>query len=187
MQIDDPHFWTHMEGFTPERAAALAARIDPKRLDQLKDLQITDQPDEEQIEFHYGAKHDEYIKARELIDIAVTAGALPLVGGLILADDLYPWLEQRGLFDPRQLGPQTSHVIDVFLESFLGTAYQDYARLKLAILGAKRYATGEAKTQPEVVEYLGEEMGVGAGEFVVARKKIAYVSQPDSRGVPGRR
>ena len=89
---------------------------------------------------------------------------------------------------PLHQAPQTPvPSIDASLKSFLGADYQDYARLKLAILGAKQYATGEVKTQPEVVKYLAEVTGVNSRQYVDARTKIAYVAQPDSKGHPGRR
>ena len=77
--------------------------------------------------------------------------------------------------------------IDVFLQSFLGPDYQDYPRLKLAILGAKQYATDQVKTQPEVVEYFTTVTGNGQARSREAKSRIAYVAQPDSRGRPGRR
>ena len=85
--------------------------------------------------------------------------------------------------DPPPMPPS----IDVFLQSFLGPNYQDYPRLKLAILGAKQYATGQVKTQPEVVEYFTTVTGNGQAQSREAKSRIAYVAQPDSRGRPGRR
>lgn len=89
---------------------------------------------------------------------------------------------------PLHQAPQTPvPSIDASLKSFLGADYQDYARLKLAILGAKQYATGEAKSQPEVATYLAGVTGVNSKQSKEARTKIAYVAQPDSRQRPGRR
>lgn len=155
--------------------------------ERLKDLQWDDQMGEEEPEFNLGDKKERFYENLRTIGTAIKVGTLPLVNDLIPQKGLYPWLKTKGLFDPAQAGPQTHNVIDVFLEPFLGADYQDYTRLKLAILGAKRYATGEAKSQPEVAEFLGEVTGVGAGQSVEARQKMAYVAQPDSRGRPGRR
>jgi len=187
LAITNPDFWANLDGLSPSQAAALSVGIDPDSLERLKDLQWADQMGEEEPEFDLGDKHARFSENLRTIQAAITVDALPLVNNLIPRKDLYPWLKTKGLFEPAQAGPQTNNVIDVFLESFLGADYQDYARLKLAILGAKRYATGQAKKQPEVVEYLGEVMGVGAGQSKEAREKIAYVAQPDSRGRPGRR
>ena len=61
--------------------------------------------------------------------------------------------------------------IDVFLRDFLGADYQDYARLKLAILGAKQYATGQVKTQPEVVTRYLSYRGTNGGHKEETRKR----------------
>jgi hypothetical protein len=69
--------------------------IDPKRLEKLKDYQIEDQPDEEQIEFNYRTKHERYSQNLESIDAAVSFGALPLVKGLIPRENLYAWMKTK--------------------------------------------------------------------------------------------
>jgi len=172
--------------------AELVAVIEPHHLkasslETLKELQLADQVGEEEIEFNFGEKQELFRENRRLIEVAIEVGALPLINGFIPREQLYAWLETKGLFDLSHMGIQTSNVIDVFLQSFLGDNYQDYTRLKLAILGAKRYATGEARTQPEVVAFLEEEMRIRPGESLDARQRIAYVSQPDTRTRPGRR
>ena len=187
LQIRDPDFWTIIANVTPKEAAAVITGIDPEQLEELKDHQIENQPGEEQIEFNYGSKHGSYRRNLRLIEAAVSVGELPLVEGRIPRTILYPWAKTRGLFDPAQAGPETYNVIDVFLESFLGANYQDYTRLKLAILGAKKYATGEAVNQQEVMDYLEEVAEGKEPGSERARKKIAYVAQPDSMARPGRR
>ena len=161
--------------------------IDPDSLERLKDLQLDDQMGEEEPKFNLGDKHDRFYENLRLIRAAIDVGTLPLIKGLIPQKDLYPWLQTKGLFDPAQAGPATNDVIDVFLEAFLGPDYQDYARLKLAILGAKQYATGQPKSQPEVAKYLAGVTGVNSKQSEEARTKIAYVAQPDSRRRGGRR
>ena len=187
LAITNPNFWAHLDGLTPSQAAALSVRIDPDSLEHLKDLQLNDQMGEEEPTFGLGDKHDRFYENLRLIKTAINVGTLSLINGLIPQKDLYPWLETKGLFDPAQAVTETSDVIDVFLEGFLGPDYQDYARLKLAILGAKQYATGQAKTQPEVVRYLAQVTGVNSRQSEEARTKIAYVAQPGRRGQPGRR
>ncbi|MHB1529308.1 MAG: hypothetical protein ACYCXT_07750 [Acidiferrobacteraceae bacterium] len=185
--IDTPGFWSKLDGLTSYQAAALSVGIDPDGLEMLIDLQRQDQAGEAHVEIHFGEKQVPFRENRRLIDTAIQVGTLPLINGLIPHKEFYPWLATKGLFDPRHAENQTSNVIDVFLKSFLGEDYQDYTRLKLAIRGAKRYATGEAKKQPDVVEFLAEVMGIQPGEFLEARQNIAYVSQPKKRSRLGRR
>lgn len=185
--ITNPNFWANLDGLTPFQAAALSVGIDPDSLEHLKDLQLADQMGEEEPEFNLGDKHDRFYANLRLIKAAINVRTLPFIKGLIPQKDLYPWLKTKGLFDPAQAVIAKNDVIDVFLRDFLGADYKDYARLKLAILGAKQYATGEVKTQPEVVKYLAEVTGVNSRQSVDARTKIAYVAQPDSKGHPGRR
>ena len=187
LEIRDPDFWTTIASVTPKEGAAVITGIDPEQLEELKEHQIENRPDEEQIEFNYGSKHGSYRRNLTLIEAAVSVGELPLVDGRIPRTILYPWAKTRGLFDPAQAGPETYNVIDVFLESFLGANYQDYTRLKLAILGAKRFATGGSVKQPDVIKYLEEIAEGNRAESNEARKHIAYVAQPDSMALPGRR
>lgn len=183
--IVQPGFWSNLDGLTPDQAAALSVGIDPDSLEMLIDLQRQDQMGEDVLEINFGEKQDSFNNNLRLIRAAIQVGALPLINGFIPSEPLYSWLKTKGLLDPSHAGVQTSNVIDVFLESFLGEDYQDYARLKLALLGAKQYATGEAKKQPDVVAFLAEATGVETSDE--ARQKIAYVSQPDKKGRPGRR
>lgn len=190
LAIDDPHFWANLDGLTIDEAAALSVGIDPEGLNRLRDLQRSDQMDEEEEPIiNFGAKQRLYYQNKALIETAIRVGALHLVSGLLPYQKLHAWATTKGLSLPNTppVAPQANDAIDVFLRDFLGADYQDYARLKLAILGAKQYATGQVKTQPEVVEYFTTVTGTSQTQSREAKEKIAYVAQSDSRGRPGRR
>ncbi len=189
LAIGNPHFWANLDGLTIDQAAALSVGIDPEGLNGLRDLQRSDQMDEEEPVISFGDKQDKYYQNRDLIETALRLGALHLVSGLLPYREFHAWAKTKGLSLPNTppVAPQTNDAIDVFLRDFLGADYQDYARLKLAILGAKQYATGQVKTQPEAVRYLSQTAGTGLDQSQNAKDKIAYVAQPDSRGRPGRR
>ena len=159
LAIDDPHFWANLDGLTIDEAAALSVGIDPEGLNRLRDLQRSDQMDEEEEPIiNFGAKQRLYYQNKALIETAIRVGALHLVSGLLPYQKLHAWATTKGLSLPNtpSVAPQANDAIDVFLRDFLGADYQDYPRLKLAILGAKQYATGQVKTQPEVVTPLPE-------------------------------
>ena len=189
LTIANPNFWANLDGLTIDQAAALSAGIDPEGLSRLRDLQRSDQMDEEEPIINFGAKQDRYYQNKALIETAISVGALHLVNELLPYQEFHAWATTKGLSLPTTppVAPQANDAIDVFLRDFLGANYQDYARLKLAILGAKQYATGQVKTQLEVVEYFTTVTGNGQAQSREAKEKIAYVAQSDSRGRPGRR
>ena len=189
LTIVNPNFWANLDGLTIDQAAALSVGIDPDQLDMLRELQRSDQMDEEEEPvINFGAKQSLYYQNKDLIKTAIRVGALHLVSGLLPYQKFHAWATTKGLSLPNtpSVAPQANDAIDVFLRDFLGADYQDYPRLKLAILGAKQYATGQVKTQQEVVEYLTTVTGNGQARSEEAKEKIAYVAQPDSRGRPGR-
>jgi hypothetical protein len=189
LTIVNPHFWANLDGLTIDQAAALSVGIDPNQLDSLRELQCNDQMDEEEPIFDFGGKQSLYYQNKALIETAISVGALHLVNEFLPYQEFHAWAKTKGLSLPTTppVAPQANDAIDVFLRDFLGADYQDYARLKLAILGAKQYATGQVKTQPEAVEYFTTVTGTSQTQSREAKEKIAYVAQSDSRGRPGRR
>ena len=189
LAIVNPHFWANLDGLTIDQAAALSVGIDPNQLDSLRELQCNDQMDEEEPIFDFGGKQSLYYQNKALIETAISVGALHLVNEFLPYQEFHAWAKTKGLSLPTTppVAPQANDAIDVFLRDFLGADYQDYARLKLAILGAKQYATGQVKTQPEAVEYFTTVTGTSQTQSREAKEKIAYVAQSDSRGRPGRR
>ena len=189
LAIVNPDFWANLDGLTIDQAAVLSVGIDPNQLDSLRELQRNDQMDEEEPIIEFGSKQSLYYQNKALIETAISVGALHLVNEFLPYQEFHAWAKTKGLSLPTTppVAPQTNDAIDVFLRDFLGADYQDYARLKLAILGAKQYATGQVKTQPEVVEYFTTVTGTSQTQSREAKEKIAYVAQSDSRGRPGRR
>jgi hypothetical protein len=187
LAIRNPRFWANLDGLTVERAAALSVGIDPDGLDLLRDIQLSDQSGEEEVSLDFGDKQARYEESSTLIRTAITVGTLRTVNGLIPREDFRIWAQKKNLLLPSQSADHANDAVDVFLRDFLGATYQDFPRLKLAILAAREYAAGRVKTQPEAIQYLAEETGTSPTQSEVAKSQIVYVAQPDSRGRPGRR
>ncbi|MDA8118812.1 MAG: hypothetical protein M0Z85_01905 [Gammaproteobacteria bacterium] len=187
LAIGDTRFWADLDGLTVEQAAALSVGIDPGHLEKLQELQINDQMGEEEPTFDFGNKQDLYLRNLTLITTAIKVRKLRIANGLISREDFEIWAKTKGLSLPSQNAVHANAPVDIFLRDFLGADYQDYARLKSAILAARECATGRLRKQPEVYQYLAEETGISPNRSKAAKKHIAYVAQPNSWSRPGRR
>ena len=66
LAIGNPHFWANLDGLTIDQAAALSVGIDPEGLNGLRDLQRSDQMDEEEPVISFGDKQDKYYQNRDV-------------------------------------------------------------------------------------------------------------------------